>query len=314
MEKYIFLVNLALFAFFGFLQAQENSYQIAYNIHVPDTSKDDWEVMVMNMDGTNKRNISNHKDVAWAYYAYKNKLFMISDRDTAYRNYFLYETDARGSYFKKVTDLRLEDSWMSSRNNGSEMIVTGRIGKDIRFQLFLVDLQSGSWKQITHDTAARYGDPCFSPDGKQIVFSYKKEKRNRNTHEELFIMNADGSGMRQLTHYPEDNISAKGFGYKAGSARWHPTEHFISYVSMQDGRNSIFAITPDGKRHWKLTNNKHGEGWHDWSPDGKWLAYNSSDIEEKQYHITLRNWKTKEEKQLTDNTYKSQQAPVFLEP
>jgi len=47
--------------------------------------------------------------------------------------------------------------------------------------------------------------------------------------------------------------------------------------------------------------------------DGKWLAFNSSDIEENQFHITLMNWISKEQKQLTDTTFKSQQAPVFIE-
>jgi TolB protein len=126
-------------------------------------------------------------------------------------------------------------------------------------------------------------------------------------------MNADGSEMKQLTHYPEDNVSVKEYGYKAGASRWHPTDNFITYVSKQDGRHSIFAVTPDGSKQWKLTDNMIAEGWHDWSPDGKWLAFNGSDVEESQFHITLMNWQTKEQKQLTDNTYKSQQAPVFLE-
>lgn len=33
----------------------ENKLSIVYNIHVPDKNKDDWEVMRMNMDGSEKR-------------------------------------------------------------------------------------------------------------------------------------------------------------------------------------------------------------------------------------------------------------------
>jgi TolB protein len=108
-------------------------------------------------------------------------------------------------------------------------------------------------------------------------------------------------------------VSAKEYGYKAGSARWHPLENFISYVSKQDGRHSIFAVSPDGKKQWKLIDNPESEGWHDWSPDGKWLVFNSSDNAESQYHITLMNWITREKKQLTDNTYEAQLSPVFIE-
>lgn len=286
---------------------------IAYNIHIPDTTKDDWEIIRMNFDGSGKKNILNNDDVAWTYTAYRDRLFFISDRDTSYRHFFLYETDADGNNIKKISDLRLEDSWMDTRNEGKEMIVAGRIGKEVRFQLFLVDTKTGAYRQITNDTAAMYRDPAFSPDGKQIVFSYQKNKRDKSTHEELFLMDADGSGMIQLTHYPEDNPSAKDYGYRAGSARWHPTENFISYISLQDGRHSIFAVSPDGKKQWKLLDNPDSDGWHDWSEDGKWLVFNSSDKAETQYHITLINWQTKEKKQLTDTTYKSQLSPVFIE-
>ena len=201
---------------------------------------------------------------------------------------------------------------MSGRKEGSELIVTGRIGRQTRFQLFLIDVRTGSYRQLTTDTAARYGDPVFSPDGSRIAFSYKRNKRDRSSHEELFIMNDDGTGMTQVTHYPEDNPSARDYGYRAGAARWHPTENFISYVSLQDGRHSIYAVTPDGARQWKLIENEDSEGWHDWSPDGKWLVFNSSDRAETQYHITLMNWETKVRTQLTDSTYTAQQSPVFV--
>ena len=294
-------------------EGRGTSYSIAYNIHVPDTTKDDWEIMHMEFDGSGKKNITRHPDVAWTYHAFKNRLFFISDRDTCYRCFFLYECDAGGNKEKKVSGLRLEDSWMSSRSGGAEMIVSGRIGKSVRYQFFIINTATGEFRQITNDTAAIYSDPCFSPDGQKIAFSYKKSRRDKSSHEELYIMNADGSGVQQLTHYPEDNPSAREYGYRAGAARWHPTENFISYVSRQDGRHSIFAVTPDGKKQWKLIDNPDSEGWHDWSPDGKWLVFNSSDPAETQYHITLMNWETKERKQLTDNTYKSQLGPVFVE-
>jgi TolB protein len=316
--RYIILPALAALWFAscspsGKPSSESIDYTLAYNIHIPDTTKDDWEIMHMNFDGSGKKNIINHPDVAWTYYAFKDRLCFISDRDTAYRHFFLYECDADGNNVRKISDLRLEDSWMSSRNEGKEMVVAGRPDRLTRFQLFLINTDDGTNRQLTNDTAAMYRDPCFSPDGQQIVFSYRKNKLDRTVPEELYLMNADGTNLHQLTQYPMDNVSAQDYGYKAGSAKWHPTENFISYVSKQDGKNSIFAITPDGSRQWKLIDNPESEGWHDWSSNGKWLAYNGSDAEETRYHIYLMNWETKEVKQLTDTTYKSQLAPVFLE-
>ena len=60
---------------------QAGQLSIAYNIHIPDTSKDDWEIMVMNWDGIGKKNITNNPDVAWTYTAIGDKLLFISDRD-----------------------------------------------------------------------------------------------------------------------------------------------------------------------------------------------------------------------------------------
>ena len=288
-------------------------YDIAYNVHLPDTTKDDWEIITMGPDGSSKKNITNNKDVAWTYHAYRDRLFFISDRDSCYRCFYLYESDVLGGHVRKISNLQLEDSWMSTRKNGEEMIVSGRIGKTLRFQLFIVNTKSGAYRQIINDTAAMFRDPCFSPDCKTIVLSYKANKRDRSTHEELYTMKADGSGLKQLTRYPENNSSAKDYGYKAGSARWHPTDNFISYVSKQDGRNSIFAITPDGKRQWKLLDNPDADGWHDWSADGRWLVYNKSDAEEKQYQVVLMNWKTREQKLLTDNQPPSPLGPVFVQ-
>ena len=188
----------------------EKQYFIAYNIHEHDTiHKNNYEVMTMNMDGSNKKNITNNPDVAWTYYAYEKRLFFISDRDTCNRCFFLYETDVNGTNIRKVSDLMLEDSWMSGRNSGEEIVVTGRIGKKLRYQLFIINTKTGAYKQLTNEPNAKYGDPCFSPDGKKIAFYYQKDRTDKTSHEELFLMKNDGTAMRQLTNYPENNPTAK---------------------------------------------------------------------------------------------------------
>lgn len=293
--------------------ATKDAYHIAYNVAVKDsTGKSNYEVFTMNFDGTNRKNITKHKDVAWTYRAYKNTLYLISDRDTCFRCFFLYKTDIHGNQLTKVSDLQLEDSWMDTRNNGNEIIVSGRIGKEIRHQLFLINAKNGIYKQLTNDTTAYHRDPSFSTDGKRIAFVYRKNKRDKTQNDEIYIMNDDGSHLKQLTHYPKNDVSFDSHGYKAGATHWHPTENFITYISKQNRKHSIFAVTPDGKKQWKLSENEFSEGWHDWSPDGKYLIFDKSNEDESQYHIMLMNWKTKEIKQLTDEKFQYQQSPVFI--
>jgi TolB protein len=252
--------------------------------------------------------------VDWVYYAFQDKIYFISDRDTTHRMYFLYSMDADGNNVKKVTDLRLEDSWHNTRNGGKEMIVSGRLGKEIRQQLFLVDTETGAYKPFVQDTAASFNDPAFSPDGKQLVFRHRQNKRNfKNEKSELWIMPSDGVEKKRLTYFPADT-TAEWFVYHAGPPKWHPNEDFISYQSFRNGKYELFGTKSSGGEPWKLIENNTGleEGWHAWSPDGEWLAVELSDFDNKIDDIYLMNWKTKELKRLTDS-WQYEQAPVFVE-
>lgn len=289
-----------------------SQYKIAYNVYY-DTANDDYEVFVMNADGTGQKNISNAPGVEWVYYAYKDKLYFVSDRDTTHRMYFLYEMDADGNNVRKVTDLRLEDSWMSSRNDGQEMIVSGRIGKEVRFQLFLVDIETGTYTQLTTDTAASFADPHFSPDGKQIVFRHRKNRRNyQDEKAEIWMMDADGNNLKQLTYYPEDT-TAQWHSYHAGPPFWEPNQNIISYISRQKGKHNIFTMSPDGSNTKQLTPDTLSEGWHAWSPDGEWITFDVSNKEGYKFDIYLRKRDGSGQKKLT-NDWRSEMAPVFVLP
>ena len=286
---------------------------LAYNVAVKDQyGESNYEVFTMNLDGSDPKNISNHEDIDWTYAAFQKDLYFISDRDTCHRCFFLYRTDFGGSNPQRISDLQLEDSWMDISDDGKEIIVSGRVTFRTRHQLFLIDSQDGSYRQLTTDTAAYYRDPAFSPDGKQIAFVYRKDRRDRSLHDEIYLMNRDGSGLKRLTYYPEDQLAANQQGYRAGATRWHPSADMITYISKQNGFHNIFSISPEGGESMQLTQMEGNSGWHDWSPDGKWLTYDASNAEENQYHIMLMDWETKVSRQLTTDKYQYQQCPVFV--
>lgn len=284
-------------------------YAIVYNVLVND-STDNYEVFTMNMDGTEKRNITDLKGVEWSYYSYKDKLYFISDKDSCQRcAYYLYETNFKGDNPKKVSSIPLADSWMSSRNEGKEFIIKPK--SDSLF--YIIDLKGNILSKV--ETGFPYsGDPLFVSNGKQIVFrgGLTKSKLIEGFNEELYIIDEDGKNKTQLTHYPAIDTTAGKFGYRAGTPKLDPTENYVTYQSKQNGKYSLYAVSLDGQKQWKLTDNNENEGWHEWSPDGKWLAIELFDNDQTQFHIGLMNWETKEMKILTNETYQYQQSPNFV--
>lgn len=127
--------------------------------------------------------------------------------------------------------------------------------------------ESGRAEQITHSTiGGAEGDLGLSwvPDGRIVYVRDESGKRN------LWIINADGSGQKQLTDEP------------------HPS--FFPSVSP-DGRYIIFESGRDRSGHclWRINIDGHDpirltEGSYDaeaqCSPDGKWVVY-TADFGEK---------------------------------
>lgn len=290
--------------------ASEHELGLVYNV-LRDADIDNYEVYSMNLDGSDKTNITDLYNVEWTYYSYEDTLYFISDRGACKRCYFLYKSNFNGENVQKVTDLEVEDSWMSSRKNGAELIVKPKLITKSTF--YILDRSGKIIDRL--DTGLPFAaDPLFVNEGNQVVFRGGKSvgKDIAGFQEELYIIDADGKNRKQLTHYPEKDSSAGKFGYRAGAPKLHPTENFVSYQSKQNGKYSLYAVSLDGSKTWKLTENLQNEGWHDWSPDGKWLALELFDDAQSQFHIGLMNWKTKEMKILTDDTFVYQQAPHFI--
>ncbi|MFM2338891.1 MAG: hypothetical protein RL115_2084 [Bacteroidota bacterium] len=301
----------------------QNSYKIVYNV-LADKANDNYEIYSMNLDGSDKKNITNTAGVEWAYYAYKDKVYFISDKDTCHRCYFLYEMDADGNGKRKLSSLQVEDSWMSRYDdkNAQHLLVIGRIGKAVRNQLFMVNIYDGTYKQLTHDTLSTKRDPLFIPKIKKLIMAYRPDKTLRKTvPDELWKFNFNAQkndsitwahNKVQLTHFPKEDTATQWYEYHAGPPQWNSKYNFISYLSKQKGQNQIYAITPDGKKQWQITFGEMSSGWHSWSSDGKWLAMDKASKDEKSYDIYLMHYKTKKTVQLTSNEL-IEQAPVLVE-
>ncbi len=288
-------------------------YKIAFNV-IYDGANDDFEIFVMNADGSEHRNITQRPGVDWVYHAYKDRLYFISDRDSTSRKYFLYEMKWDGTEVKKITDFLVHDSWMSSRSNGAEFLVSRNENDNFDTRdLFIIDKEGNIVSQLTDDDFQNT-DAHFSPDGKQVVF---RSNRNGKGYSELFIINADGSNLKQLTFYPENDSTAMDWEYHAGPPQW-PNDTTISYMSKQKGNYSIFTINPLNGRTHQVTRDTTEAGFpsnearHTWTKDSKHIIFTATNLEGN-FDIYRMKSDGTEIKRLTDYK-KYEQAPVLVYP
>jgi Tol biopolymer transport system component len=104
--------------------------------------------------------------------------------------------------------------------------------------------------------------PLWSPEGKEIAFSGAEEKK--------YIVNADGTELRELMPNVQDHIS---------SYSWSPNGEKIAFAAVHyRGELDIYEIDAHGTGQTNLTSTKTIiEVEPSWSPDGKQIAFTRAD-------------------------------------
>lgn len=104
-----------------------------------------------------------------------------------------------------------------------------------------------------------YWNPAWSPDGRKMVFESNLEGKYT-----LFVINADGTGLRRLTSDSSVNTQPN----------WSPDGRRIVFSSNRSGNTELYTMNADGTGVTRLTSMGRG-AWYrsSFSPDGKWVAF-----------------------------------------
>ena len=105
--------------------------------------------------------------------------------------------------------------------------------------------------------------PSWSPSGLQLAYTQNVEPSNS----EIFVANADGSGVRNLT---------SATSYDEDGATWSPDGTKIAFTRYFGAAGEIFVMNADGSGLLNLTNDPSSDSEPTWSPDGTQIAFTTN--------------------------------------
>ncbi len=253
------------------------------------------EIFIMNADGGNVRQLTYNDFPTWspswspdgamiAYMGFENygqaEIYVLNVRDA---------TSRRLTYNNDEGHHDGDPSWSP---DGARIAFTS--DRDGDQEIYTMNADGTNFRQLTDNDHGGLS-PAWSPDGALIAF-HSDWRRPRSVNwdgPDIFLMNADGTRLRQLT--PEYSSNHAPGGPPGGvdltvvktenggsyNPSWSPDGARIAFTSDLDSSTEIFLMNADGTGRRQLThNNRHFEieGLSSsWSPDGAQILISGSD-------------------------------------
>ncbi|MFK8115567.1 MAG: M28 family peptidase [Rubripirellula sp.] len=238
------------------------------------------------------------------------------------------------------TSLQQQQAELDLRASGKERRYSWDY--DPKFELYSQDIASGKRTRLT--SADGYdAEASYSPDGKQIVFASNREAFSRDLSEreqklfevdpafmiDIYIMDADGSNVRQLTdvagydggpffsadgsricwrRFSENGVTAEVYSMKTdgtdakrltniGKMSWapyfHPSGDYLIFTTNKLGFSNfeLYLVRADGQGEpVRVTHTDGFDGLPVFLPDGKRMAWTSTRNKAKQSQIFMGEW------------------------
>lgn len=199
-----------------------------------------------------------------------------------YDTYDIFVADLHGRIVDTLTSGNGYNAEPTLSPQGDKIVFTSNRTGDL--ELFIMDTDGSNITQIT-DELGYDGGAFFSPDGTKLVFRASRPKTDAEikkykdllaqglvepTDMELFIVNVDGTGMKQITDL--------------GNANWapffHPSGEKIIFSSNHNTERgfpfNLFMINIDGTGLEQITFDDTFDSFPMFSYDGKKLVFSSN--------------------------------------
>jgi Tol biopolymer transport system component len=243
------------------------------------------DLFVVGSDGTGLRRLTNtqrvvDEDPSWSPDG--QRIVFQSDRDG---NFEIYSMGVDGSDIIRLTRQVRGDYWPSywSPASASALALDAPAPADDDHAIAFVSTRSGRAQiytmnpdgsdpvRLTNEPYDNYS-PAWSPDGRRIAYYLHLSWQSWA----LVVMNADGTGRRQITE-------SAGCATCAMGPHWSPDGTRIGFSVEPNPRptcemkaTELAVINADGAGCRRLTNNAANDLFYGWSPDGATILFVSN--------------------------------------
>jgi Tol biopolymer transport system component len=274
------------------------------------------QIYTMRLDGSDQRRVSSGtgRTTCGYFYPKGNRILYASTHEGGaacpprpsfergyvwpiYASYDIYSASLDGSNLRPLTRTPGYDAEATIAPDG---LITFTSVRDGDMEIYTMKPDGSDVRRLTQRVGPD-GGPFFSHDGQRIVFrgrpleagkeldDYRallKEGLWRPTSLELFVMDRDGSNLRQVTKLGGANFAPS----------WHPDGKrliFASNIHDPKGRNfDLYLINVDGSGLERVTFNETFDGFPMFSPDGKRLVFasNRDAAAEGETNVFIAEW------------------------
>ena len=232
----------------------------------------DYEIYIMNPDGSGQTNLTRNKsvDVHPTWSPTGQQILFVSNRDGVSD---LYLMDADGANVQKVfkdSKLRFAPAW-SPDGKRISYCRTGAVR-----ELYIASLDKKNEERIA--PVGRFdGYSSWSADGTKIVFG--APLRQGNTSSRIHIFN--------LATREKEVLFGEVIGASMMAPTWSPSDDKIAFTWFQGGTSAIYIMESDGSSRKRVVDPPRGfETAHpEWSPSGNTLVYEQYEQGNNDRHI-----------------------------